>query len=206
VIRQLAALVASYLIGSIPWAYVAGRVLKGIDLRQHGSGNLGATNVQRTLGTPAAVVVLLLDAAKGAVPVLIAQRFLSDVSLAGMPIGLLCGVAAIVGHVRPVFLLGRGGGKGIATGAGVYGALAPIPLLVAIGVFAVVVATTRLMSLASLTGAAVLPIAVAVTRGIRDPMFAITMFVSALVFWTHRSNISRLRRGIEPRVGEKAAH
>jgi glycerol-3-phosphate acyltransferase PlsY len=196
--RALLAVLAAYVAGSVPWAYVAGRVLKGIDLRKHGSGNLGATNVYRTLGAPAAVAVLALDAAKGAVPVLCFPNWF------GSPPGawaIACGLAAIGGHVFPVFLLGRGGGggKGVATAAGAFGALAPAALATAAAAFVVVVAATRYISLGSMTGAAVLPLAVLVTRGARDPLFAATLGIGAFVFWRHRENLARLRRGEEPR-------
>src|SRR5688500_17705606 len=106
-------LLAAYVIGSIPFAYIAGRLARGIDLREHGSGNLGATNVFRLLGWKVAVPVLLLDAAKGALPVLILPRLVETTD----PVvwAMAYGVAAIAGHVRPLFLLWRGGGKGVAT-------------------------------------------------------------------------------------------
>jgi glycerol-3-phosphate acyltransferase PlsY len=200
VIRPLLGLVAAYVVGSIPWAYIAGRALKGIDLRRHGSGNLGATNVYRLLGLPAAALVLLLDAAKGALPVL-AFPALTGADSEGWALGF--GVAAILGHVRSLFLLWQGGGKGVATAAGVFLALAPLPLAIALAAFAAVLAVTRFMSLGSLSGAAVLPVAVAATRGVREPLFYASLAVASFVFWTHRENIDRLRRGVEPRVGRK---
>lgn len=199
--RAVLALAVAYLLGSMPWAYVAGRMVRGIDLREHGSGNLGATNVLRTLGAPWAVLVFLLDAAKGMVAVLWAPL------LAAAPappwLRIACGIAAIAGHVRPVFLLGKGGGKGVATAAGVFAALAPVPLAIALAGFILVLVATRFMSLASLTGAVVLPAAVALAYGIHDPLFAVTAAVGAFVFWTHRTNLDRLRRGVEPRVALK---
>jgi acyl phosphate:glycerol-3-phosphate acyltransferase len=200
--RAIAGIVVAYLLGSIPFAYLAGRLLKGIDLRKHGSGNLGATNVYRTLGAPAAVVVLLADVAKGAVPVL---WFPGVFGATARPQewALAYGLAAIVGHVRPVFLLWRGGGKGIATAAGVFGSLVPLALLVAVVVFAFALAMTRIMSLSSLTAAAALPVAIAVTKGARGPVFGVSVVVAAFVYWTHRSNIGRLMRGAEPRLGRK---
>jgi glycerol-3-phosphate acyltransferase PlsY len=203
VTRTVLALMAAYVIGSIPWAYLAGRLLKGIDLRQHGSGNLGATNVYRTLGAAAAVVVLTLDAGKGVASVLLVPRAFGLVPT--LATQAACGVAAILGHVRPVFLLWRGGGKGVATAAGVFGALAPAPLLVAAAVFLAVLVATRLMSLASLVGATVLPVALAAVRGVADPLFWVALAVGLFVFWTHRANLGRLRRGEEPRFGEKTA-
>ena len=161
------AIALAYAAGSVPFAYLAGRLLKGIDLRTVGSGNLGATNVYRTLGAPAAVVVLLLDAAKGALPVLLLTPRVSEVVLApegsATPawMGLVLGIAAILGHAKPVFLLGRGGGKGVATTAGVFAALVPVALVVALIVFVGVVWRTRIVSLGSMCAALVLPAAVA---------------------------------------------
>lgn len=199
-------LVLAYLAGSIPAAYIAGKVTRGIDLRQHGSGNLGATNVYRVLGAKVAVVVLLFDAAKGAVPVLwfphlIGPRVSEPSALTAWAIGF--GIAAIIGHVRPVFLLWKGGGKGVATASGVFGALAPAAIGVTLLVWLGVLVVSGYMSLASLAGAAVLPVAIAVMGGLRSPLFAASIVVAAFVFWTHRSNIVRLRRGEEPRFGRK---
>jgi acyl phosphate:glycerol-3-phosphate acyltransferase len=199
-------LVLAYLAGSIPAAYIAGKLTKGIDLRQHGSGNLGATNVYRVLGAKIAVAVLLFDAAKGALPVLYFPRLL-DLSVGTAASAtwwsIAFGIAAIAGHVRPVFLLWNGGGKGVATASGVFGALAPAAIGVTLVVWFLVLMLSGYMSLASLAGAAVLPIAIAVLRGIRSPLFAVSIVVAAFVFWTHRSNIVRLRRGDEPRFGRK---
>jgi len=199
-------LVLAYLAGSIPAAYIAGKVTRGIDLRHHGSGNLGATNVYRVLGAKVAAVVLLFDAAKGAVPVLWFPRLIAP--RVSEPGGLTLwaiafGIAAIVGHVRPVFLLWKGGGKGVATASGVFGALAPAAIGVALLVWLAVLVVSGYMSLASLAGAAVLPVAIAVMGGLRSPLFAVSVVVAAFVFWTHRSNIARLRRGEEPRFGRK---
>jgi acyl phosphate:glycerol-3-phosphate acyltransferase len=199
-------LALAYLAGSIPAAYIAGKVTRGIDLRQHGSGNLGATNVYRVLGAKVAVIVLLFDAAKGAVPVLwfprlVAPRVSDPATLTVWAIGF--GIAAIIGHVRPVFLLWKGGGKGVATASGVFGALAPAAIGVTLLVWLGVLVVSGYMSLASLAGAAILPVAIAVMGGLRSPVFAVSVLVAAFVFWTHRSNIRRLRRGEEPRFGRK---
>lgn len=199
-------LVLAYLAGSIPAAFIAGKVTRGIDLRQHGSGNLGATNVYRVLGAPVAIVVLLFDAAKGAVPVLWFPRLLASSS--GDPSSptrwaIAFGIAAIIGHVRPVFLLWRGGGKGVATASGVFGALAPAAIVVTLVVWATVLLTSGYMSLASLAGAVALPVAIAVIAGVRSPLFVVSIAVALFVFWTHRANIRRLRRGEEPRFGRK---
>jgi len=200
-------LVLAYVAGSIPAAYIAGKVTRGIDLRQHGSGNLGATNVYRVLGAKVAIAVLLFDALKGAVPVLWFPRMIDPIG-AGSPRSLLWaiafGIAAIIGHVRPMFLLWKGGGKGVATAAGVFGALAPGALGITLLVWLAVLVVSGYMSLASLTGAAVLPIAIGFLNGVRSPLFAVSVIVAAFVFWNHRSNIARLRRGEEPRFGRKS--
>ena len=202
--RPMLALGASYVLGSISFAYLAGR-FKGIDLRRHGSGNLGATNVLRTLGVPWAVAVLALDAAKGVAAVLLVPRLFGahQANFANTDWWpLACGVAAIVGHVWPAFL-GFRGGKGVATAAGAFGALAPVPLVAAMLAFGLVLLVTRYMSLGSLSGAVVLPLGVALLRGVGDPLFWVSVGVAAFVFWTHRANLDRLRRGVEPRVGQK---
>jgi len=197
------AVACAYVVGSIPWAYLAGRVLKGVDLRTYGSGNLGTTNVARLLGAPAAVMVYALDASKGLIPVLFFPRlFQFD---GGSLWTILCGLAAILGHVRPIFLLWRGGGKGVATASGVFFGLTPLATTIALTGFLTVLVATRVMSLASLTGAAIIPVAVAATMGVRTPVFPVSVGVAAFVFWTHRANIGRLRRGEEPRLGRKVA-
>jgi glycerol-3-phosphate acyltransferase PlsY len=192
------AIFASWLIGSIPWAYLAGRWLKGVDLRTYGSGNLGTTNVLRLLGAPAAIVVYALDAAKGFAPVLVFPLLFGFPPRGGWAI--VCGLAAILGHVRPVFLLLQKGGKGVATASGVFFALTPLATTAALLGFLLLLATTRTMSLASLTGAAILPVAVWLTDGIRSLVFVVSLGVSLFVYWTHRSNIGRLRRGEEPKL------
>lgn len=196
-------LVLAYLLGSIPFAYLAGRLLKGIDLRQHGSGNLGATNVYRTLGWQVAVVVLLLDAAKGFVPAFVFPRLVDSPWAAHWAIAY--GIAAILGHVRSIFLLWRGGGKGVATAAGVFFALAPLATLVALVAWLGVAFASRYVSLASLSAAIVLPVAVAAWQGVHSPVLPVALLVCAFVFWTHRANIGRLRRGEEHRLGERRA-
>lgn len=192
----------SYLIGSIPAAYLAGKLTRGIDLREHGSGNLGATNVYRVLGPKIAIVVLVVDALKGAVPV-IAFPGLTDSPRPDLW-AIAYAVAAIAGHVRSIFLLWRGGGKGVATAAGAFMALAPLPSLVALGVFIVVLLARGYVSLGSLSAATVLPALIGLREGMRSPLFVVSAVVAAFVFWTHRANIGRLRRGEEPRFGKKS--
>lgn len=195
--------IISYLAGSIPSAYIAGR-LRGVDLRQHGSGNLGATNVVRVLGAKTGVVVFLADFLKGFLPVFFLPRYTE--TLRPELWALVFGAAAILGHVKPVFLLGKGGGKGVATASGVFTALAPVPMLITQAVWIIVFYFSRYVSLASLVGAAVLPIAIlAWGRDPRSPIFIASVVISIFVFWTHRANIGRLRRGEEHRFVKKEA-
>lgn len=195
-------LVLAYLAGSIPAAYVAGRLTRGIDLRRYGSGNLGATNVYRVLGARVAILVLAFDLLKGALPVLLLPRITATATPGLWAIGY--GIAAIAGHVRPVFLMGKGGGKGVATAAGVFLALAPWATLAAFTVWTVVLGASGYVSLASLAAAIALPVAVVLTHGRSSPVLAISVLLTVFVFWTHRENIRRLRRGAEHRFGRKS--
>ena len=194
--------VVGYILGSVPFAYLAGRLTRGIDLRQHGSGNLGATNVYRTLGWKVAVVVFICDVLKGALPVLFVMRFTVGPRLYLWAIA--AGIAAIAGHAKPIFLLWRGGGKGVATATGVFLALAPLPTLVAVATWLAVVAVTGYVSLGSLMAAVALPIAIAAWVGVHATIFPVSVAIAAFVFWSHRANIGRLRRGEEHRFGRKA--
>lgn len=198
------ALLIAYVIGSVPTAFIAGRLLKGVDLRTVGSGNLGATNVYRTLGAVPAIVVLLLDAAKGAIPVLLLPPRITGVlffetrELLVWSIAL--GIAAIAGHAKPIFLLWKGGGKGVATAAGVFGAIAPVGLAIGLIVFVTVAAGSGFVSLASIAAALTLPLAVAVTMSVKSPVFYLAVAVALFVTWSHRANIARLRAGTEPKT------
>ena len=191
----------AYLLGSIPFAYIAGRMAKGIDLRQHGSGNLGATNVHRVLGGRIALAVLVLDTAKGAIPVALFPQWFGAVPAQQWAIAY--GIAAILGHVLPIFLLGRGGGKGVATAGGVFLALAPIPFLISLAVWVAVLLVSGYVSLASLLSATALAIALGIMHGVQSPLGIVGILVAIFVFWTHRANIGRLRRGEENRFGRK---
>jgi acyl phosphate:glycerol-3-phosphate acyltransferase len=189
------AVLGAYLVGAIPAAYLAGRA-KGVDLRKHGSGNLGATNAWRVLGWKVGLAVYLFDTLKGALPVLLLPHPSSNAELWRIAYG----VAAIVGHVRPIYLGGKGGGKGVATAGGVFFALAPKALLVALAVFAALFLATGYVSLGSLSAAVTLPLALLAFDGVRvTPVLVIAVLVAAFVFWTHRANIGRLRRGEESR-------
>lgn len=198
------ALLLAYLSGSIPTAYLAGRLLKGVDLRTVGSGNLGATNVYRNLGALPAIVVLLLDAAKGYLPVLLLPSRIAGVwgfetrELTLWAIG--CGVAAIFGHLKPIFLLWKGGGKGVATAAGVFLGLAPVALGVALIAFIVVAAGSGYVSLASIVAAITLFFSVLVIDAKNLPLVLTAALVATAVVAMHGKNIQRLRAGTEPKT------
>lgn len=195
--------ILSYLAGSIPSAYIAGR-MRGVDLRKHGSGNLGATNVVRVLGPKIGGVVFVADLLKGFLPVYFLKGYTASSMLQPEVWALIYGAAAILGHVKPIFLLGKGGGKGVATASGVFLALAFVPMLIAEVAWITVFYFTRYVSLASLVGAAILPIAIiALSRDPRSPVFIASLIIATFVFWTHRANIGRLRRGEELRFVKK---
>jgi glycerol-3-phosphate acyltransferase PlsY len=197
------ALAIAYASGSIPSAYLAGRVVKGIDLRTVGSGNLGATNVYRTLGAKTAAVVFTVDMLKGALPAaLLPALVLTPVQLqtdARLWWALGFGVAAIFGHAKPLFLLWKGGGKGVATAAGVFAALAPVCLLLALAVFVLVLWRTGYVSLGSLSAGVVLCVCLIALEGWTSPLTLVGLLVCVFVFWSHRANIARLRNGTEHR-------
>ncbi|MEO5814472.1 MAG: glycerol-3-phosphate 1-O-acyltransferase PlsY [Gemmatimonadaceae bacterium] len=195
------ALAVAYTSGSIPFAHLAG-MAKSVDLRKQGSGNLGATNVFRVLGWKIGIAVFLADAAKGALPVLLLPPRIES---ARDPVmwAIIIGVAAIMGHVRPVFLKFGKGGKGVATAAGVFFALAPIPMAATFAVFVAVVLASGYVSLGSLISAVLLPMLLGITLGVGSPLFLVSVLVAVFVFWTHRANIGRLRRGEENRFGKR---
>jgi glycerol-3-phosphate acyltransferase PlsY len=194
-------LLASYFLGAIPTSHLVSRIFAKIDLRQHGSGNLGATNLYRVLGWKYAIPVALFDIAKGAIPVLVFAPQVSDSEL----FALACGIAAILGHVFSVFV-GFKGGKGVATAAGVMVALTPVALAVAATVWALVVLLTGYVSLGSIAAAAALPLAVYLLESPKTPELLWTdTLVAAGVIILHRRNIQRLVKGTENRFGRRAA-
>ena len=192
-------LIAGYLAGSFPTSFLAGK-LAGIDLRQHGSKNLGATNVYRVLGWRYAVPVGVVDIAKGAVPVLFAARASDGTQL----LPLLVGCSAVAGHVFSFFLKFRGG-KGVATAAGVVLALAPAALGVTAIVWIVVLAATGFVSLASILGAMTFPVAVIMLMPGATHVFWAGIALCAFILFTHRGNIVRLVSGTENRFGKRGA-
>jgi glycerol-3-phosphate acyltransferase PlsY len=156
------------------------------------------------LGPVWGISVFAFDALKGALPVLLLPQWTHS-ALGPELLGIIYGFAAIAGHARPVWLGFSKGGKGVATSAGVFFALAPLPMLVAFSVFGTVLLASGYVSLGSLTAATVLPAILAVTRGVRSPVFILSAVLALFVFWTHRANIGRLRRGEEHRFGRKKA-
>jgi acyl phosphate:glycerol-3-phosphate acyltransferase len=202
-VHPAVAVVLSYVSGSIPAAFLAGR-WSDVDLREHGSGNLGATNVIRILGPRIGLLVFAVDIAKGALPVWLLPPLTGASGDTRTWIAVACGVAAIVGHIRPVFLGFGKGGKGVATTCGVFLALAPLQTLLTLLIFVVVVFASGYVSLASLTGAISLPVLLAASLGLRSPLFQVSVLTALFVFWTHRANIQRLRAGTEYRFGRAA--
>jgi acyl phosphate:glycerol-3-phosphate acyltransferase len=200
--------VAAYFIGSLPTGYLAGR-LKGIDIRQAGSGNIGATNVFRILGKTAGIVVLVMDALKGFLAVRVAAPWviarlggdaaLSEASLEYLKI--VAGFAAILGHNYTCWLRFKGG-KGIATTAGVMLGLAPVALGIVLALWIVVFAISRYVSVASIVAAIFLPVS-SWLAGQSLRMIAVTAVIGALAIYKHKSNIQRLLSGTENRVGAK---
>jgi glycerol-3-phosphate acyltransferase PlsY len=192
----LAAAVAGYLLGSLPFGYWVG-LLRGIDLRAAGSGNTGATNALRLLGRRMGVLVMALDIAKGAGAVLIGH------ALGGVDAGVAAAFAAVIGHAFPVFL-GFRGGKAVATGAGAMLALAPVTAVIAISAWFAIALATRYVSLASLLVAVLFPV-LTVVFGNPWPVVAFATAAGLFVIWRHRANLSRLRDGTEHRLSLRGA-
>ena len=184
--------IVAYLIGSIPFGYLIVRGKIGADIRQTGSGGTGATNVSRRAGKVAGVVTLLLDAAKGSAAVLLAELTHSDWVIAA------AAIAVLVGHIFPVWL-GFRGGKGVATGAGVFLVLAPVALLCAGVLFLAIVFFTRYVSLGSMVAAAAIPLFVWLLNDSRPLLFAAVLGALLIVF-AHRGNIGRLAHGTESQI------
>jgi len=205
VIPWLLTALGSYLLGSIPFGYLAGR-LNGIDLRKEGSGNIGATNALRVLGKKWGYAVFLLDFLKAWLPVKLALGWGIGLMIhpASAP-GALAALCALLGHSFPVWL-GFKGGKGIASSAGVIVALFPQAFLLCIGIWILLFTLTRYVSVASIAASAALPIGVAVLflLGKADWLaLTVSIVMAALAIWRHRSNISRLRAGTETRFERK---
>ena len=183
---------AGYVLGSMPWGYWLPRLVRRDDIRRHGSGNIGGTNVWRVYGWRLGLPVVLLDTAKGFVPALVATLMVSDLA------GVLAGAAAMLGHWRPMFLRWRRGGKVVATTGGAFLGVAPVVGAVGAGVWVVVFLVFRYASLASILAALSLPVA-AVLLDRPWPVIVFAAGVAAAVLVLHRPNIARLRAGTENR-------
>lgn len=185
-------IVGAYLVGSIPTGLILARLVSGVDIRQQGSGNIGATNAYRTVGKTVGILTLTGDCLKGLIPVLAARH-----SALQEPWIAAVGLAAFLGHVFTIFLRFKGG-KGVATGLGVFLALTPTSVLVALFLFIVVVAFTRYVSLGSITAAAILPLA-SLFLGYPAERVATSLVIALIVIAKHHENIGRLLNGTENR-------
>ncbi len=193
--------VTSYLLGGIPTGYVIGR-LKGIDIRQHGSGNPGTANVYRTLGKLPGILTFVVDFLKGLGPTLVAAQFFfdphfTDFSRGHWWIPVTAGALAIAGHIWTPFLRFHGG-KGVATSAGVFMALLPVPTALAFVVFGIAVAITSHISVGSMAASVALPIlCLALAKDYQKPFTLLALTVCVLIFYTHIANIRRILKGAE---------
>ncbi|MGI9240178.1 MAG: glycerol-3-phosphate 1-O-acyltransferase PlsY [Verrucomicrobiales bacterium] len=210
-IIQLTLLVlAAYVIGATPFGFLMGKA-KGLDIRNHGSGNIGATNVLRIVGKKEGIFVFVLDVLKGLVPVVvgrgIAAQILADQSTQWLSVvSVLIALATILGH-NHTFWLGFKGGKGVATTGGALVALMPWEILAAVVVWALVFSAKRYVSLASICAAVTIPIAALAHGAVGGhydlPLILLAIIVAVLGVWRHRLNIARLRDGTESRMGKK---
>ncbi len=193
-LNAVLAILAAYLLGATPTSYIAGKLGRGIDLREHGSKNLGATNVYRILGWKYAIPVALVDIAKGAVPVLLAppQSWLR----------VAVGAAAVLGHMFSPYVRFKGG-KGVATAAGMFLALAPIAVLIAIPIWGICLWLTGYVSLSSIIAVLSVPLSIALLQPHSPYVFWASVALVALIIFAHRRNIGRLIAGTENRFGTR---
>jgi len=208
-LTPLLLLLSGYLLGSIPSGWLAGRWLAGLDIREHGSGSTGATNVLRVLGKGPALAVFAVDVLKGSAAVLLAKALLSlpgaGVSWAVDSWVVAAGLAALAGHIWPVWL-GWKGGKAVATGLGMLLGLTWPVGLACFGIFLTVLSLSRIVSLSSVVAALALPLLMLAwfgSGGLRPAYLALALLTTALVLWRHWANLQRLLEGTEPRLGEK---
>ena len=202
----IAVLAVAFMTGALPTAYLMGR-MRGIDLRRHGSGNVGATNALRVLGRTVGLSCLAVDIAKGWLPVVVLSAGWAVprwTATAALPADLwpwMVGIAAIAGHIFTPWL-GFRGGKGVATSLGVLLAIVPVPMLVVLAVGIAMIAVTRYVSVASIGGALALPWLILILDWGRRPWFSfvMTLALGAAIVWKHRGNIARLRAGTEKKL------
>lgn len=204
--KYLLPILLSYLAGSIPTSILIGKLWKGIDIRQHGSGNAGATNVYRVLGPVPALITAAIDAGKGWLAAFYFARIFEISVPYQAGYALACGLAAVLGHIFTLFA-GFKGGKGVLTGAGVLAAFDPFALLVGVAVFALMLAAFKMVSLGSLTAAASITLFLFLSnlfgRKAPLPLFFTCLFLTLLLFYTHRGNIKRILAGTEHKIGQK---
>ncbi len=197
---NISIILISYLLGSIPTGFLIGKYLKNIDLRLIGSGSTGATNVLRNVGKWPALFVFIIDVGKGLISVKIAQYY-ADQGLIEV-LAVLAGISAISGHIWPIWLKGKGG-KAVATGLGMFLALSWKVGLASLGIFLIVLAKSKFVSLSSISAALLLPIFMFFNIGnFIHPYFIISLIVSLLVIWKHRTNIHRLIKGEESKINQ----
>ena len=187
-----------YLLGSFPSGYLAGRWCAGVDIRQLGSGSTGATNVLRQVGKGPALVVFVVDVFKGSAAVILARALLGAGAYGWL---VAAGLAALAGHIWPIWLGGKGG-KAVATGFGMLLGLVPAVGLACLGVFLTSLALSRIVSISSVLAAAALPLLMA-GAGAPGAYLGLGLVAAVMVIWRHRSNLGRLLKGEEPRLGQK---
>ena len=187
-----------YLLGSFPSGYLAGRWCAGVDIRQLGSGSTGATNVLRQVGKGPALVVFVVDVFKGSAAVILARALLGSGAYGWL---VAAGLAALAGHIWPIWLGGKGG-KAVATGFGMLLGLVPAVGLACLGVFLTSLALSRIVSISSVLAAASLPLLMA-GAGAPGAYLGLGVVAAVMVIWRHRSNLARLLKGEEPRLGQK---
>ncbi len=192
-------LAISYFIGSLPTGFIAGKWLKGIDIREVGSGSTGATNVLRHVGKRAALIVFILDVLKGVTPILLAKHLLLSPTWQ-----IISGIAALSGHIWPIWLKWKGG-KAVATGLGVFLGISWQVGLASLGIFLTVLSLSKTVSLSSISAAISLPLLMFLSfqsTGFSSAYLFVSVAAMFLVLWRHKSNIQRLKSGKEPKIGE----
>jgi len=197
---NLLILFLGYLFGSFPSGYLAGRITKGVDIRSLGSGSTGATNVLRHIGKRAAIAVFLIDVFKGVLSILLAKYFLLNDSWQ-----VAIGLSTLIGHIWPVWLNWRGG-KAVATGLGIFLGLSLQVGLATLGIFILMIALFRIVSLASISAVLTLPLIMFLSfqeSSVSIPYLIVSLLAMTLVIWRHRENIARLIKGKEPKIGQR---
>jgi acyl phosphate:glycerol-3-phosphate acyltransferase len=198
-IRYMVLPVFAYLLGSIPWGLILTRLFTSVDIRRTGSGNIGATNVARETGVKLGIITLAGDILKGAVPVWLAASIASANNAWGALFVALVSLAAFMGHLFPIYMKFKSGGKGVATAAGCFCVISPVATVISILVFIMVVCWSNRVSLASLVSAAVLPVAVwKATHS--QIMTGCAVIITIFIYFRHRDNIKRLFAGTEPAI------